>query len=463
MKKTILSLLTSILICGCTVGPNYNKPETPTPKKWAEPLPDTISTQPSQGVQWWQSFSDPILTELICRAENNNKDLLAAASRIKQSRYQLAIAKGLYYPNIDAVGSFSRSKVSDNTAYASGPTNLYSAGLDMSWEIDLFGKIKRSTQQAQANIEMTTENYHGLMVSMYADVATNYVELRAIEKRIKYALENIEIQKETLSLTQSRFDANLVSQLDVAQAKLNLYNTESTIPPLMMQKSQIQNRLATLLGLMPGEIDKIIQSDGEIPQTPAKISVGAPADLVRQRPDIRSAERKLVAQTAAIGVAKADLYPSLSITGNFSFQAGNIGNLDEWSSKSYSFGPAIGWNIFDGKRIKSNIALEKERLNEYLTSYQQSVLLALEEVEGAISAYVQEKLRNDSLSKSVEAARMSVELANNQYRSGLTDFQNVLDMQRTLSEQQDRLAQSEGLVVENIITIYKALGGGWSE
>jgi NodT family efflux transporter outer membrane factor (OMF) lipoprotein len=270
------------------------------------------------------------------------------------------------------------------------------------------------------------------------------------------------IQKESLKLTQDRLAAGLVPELDVQQATLNLANTESVVPALRSERTQTINRLSVLLGQPPGQLDEELMRPAAIPDVPQEAIVGLPAELLRQRPDIRRAERNLASQTARIGVATAELYPAFSLSGTFALEAQQFSDLADWASRTWGFGAGFRWNIFDGNRIRSSIQFEEARTEEAFTQYEKTILLALEEVEDAMVAFQQEQVRLEALERSVAAAKQSVKLADSLYRSGLTDFQNVLDMQRSLSEQQDKFAESEGFVSQNLVLVYKALGGGWS-
>ncbi|MHC4594363.1 MAG: efflux transporter outer membrane subunit [Planctomycetota bacterium] len=340
--------------------------------------------------------------------------------------------------------------------------SYHSAGFDSSWEIDLFGGIKRSVESSQAFLEASIEDYHDVMITLYAEIARNYVELRTTQTRIRFAVQNIHSQRETLRLTEDRFKAGIAPELDVTQAMQNLANTESEVPSLRSAETQATNRIAVLLGEFPQTPQDELQTDRPIPIPSKSIQVGLPADLLRRRPDIRQAERQLAAQTAKIGVATADLYPSFSLTGTFHLEALELSNMGDLSSRAYSFGPSLRWNIFDGNRIRNSIRIEEARTEQARVRYERKVLSAVEEVENAITAYMQESQRLRALERSNAASEKSVELVQSLYKNGLTDFQNVLDMQRTLFLQQDKLATSQGQVGLNLIRIYKSLGGGWS-
>ncbi len=298
---------------------------------------------------------------------------------------------------------------------------------------------------------------------LYAEVSTNYVEVRALQDRIKYVRGNIETQRKSLQLTKDRFDAGLAPDLDVQQAELNLARTESTLPSLQMRLVQTINRLGVLLGEHPDALHDQLVKPSSIPKPSEQITVGLPIGLLRQRPDIRQAERELAAQTALIGVAKADLYPSFSLFGTFEVAANDFSDVFSYSkSRMHSFGPSFTWNIFDGGRVRNQIKAEDARTEQALVRYEQIVLDALEDVENAMISYIQEEVRRSALERSVKAARKSTDLVRTLYISGLTDFQNVQEMERFQFEQEDQFAESEGMVIQNLISIYRSLGGGWN-
>lgn len=467
--KTILLLLIEVilLVQGCRVGPDYKAPETTVPDAWSQQLTEGLTQGQANLQTWWLALNDPILNRLLEEAAVGNLDLQTAVSRIRQARSQLGIATGQYYPEIDAAGFYSRERVSENrfsapTAGLIDATDLYNTGIDAFWEIDVFGRIARSVEASQAFWEATIENYRDVLVILYADTAFNYIEVRSLQARISYALENIKIQKETLQLTQDRYDAGLVPELDVHQARLNLADTQSVVPQLREQETAALNRLSILVGRPPGQLEEDLLKAAPIPPAPEELMVGLPAELLRQRPDIRQAERLLAAQTAQIGVATADLYPTFSLGGTFALEAHQFDDLGDWDSRTWGLGPAFRWNLFEGGRIRNNIRLEEERSQEVFLQYQQAILLALEEVENAMVSYKEEIIRLEALDRSVVSAQKSVQLVTELYQEGLTNFQNVLDTQRSLTQQQDKLAQSRGKVTQNMVEIYRTLGGGWS-
>jgi NodT family efflux transporter outer membrane factor (OMF) lipoprotein len=457
------AVLLLLAATGCTVGPDYERPGMELPSQWsgidAAGTPDAKMLQ-----QWWTTFDDPILASLIERVDAGNLDLRSAVARIDQARALRAYAGGENLPSVDAAGSYNRSRSSGNgLGVLPGENSLFSAGFDAFWELDLFGRIRRSVESAQAALEQSVEDYRDVRVSLYAEVARNYMELRTTQARLEYARANVEIQRKTLTLTQNRYEAEIAPELDVAQARLNLANTVSEIPSLRIVESAAINRLAVLAGTTPHSLREELITAAPLPQIQGLPTVGLPAELLRRRPDIRSAERALAAQTARIGLAEAQRYPSFSLSGTLGLQAAHFSEMGDWDSRMFAFGPAVRWNLFDGNRLRSLVAVEEARTRQLAAAYEATVLGAVEEVENALVGFVQEQQRAVALRRSVDAARQSVGMVETLYRSGLTNFQNVLDAQRSLSQQEDRLAISEGLIFQQTIALYKALGGGWEE
>ncbi|MGD8868411.1 MAG: efflux transporter outer membrane subunit, partial [Gemmatimonadales bacterium] len=401
-----------------------------------------------------------------------NLDLRIAVARVAEARALRGIAKGDFFPNLVLDGAYSYTEISENSPVgqvivgAGGtvePTEQWQASAGSFWEIDLFGRIRRRTEAATAQFEATIEDYRDVLVSLYAEVALNYIDVRSLQTRLDFARNNVAAQRESLELTRDRFDAGLTSALDVAQAEQNLAQTESTIPALESGLNAALNRLAVLLGEQPGALhDELLADAGTIPAEPPDIVSGVPADVLRRRPDVRRAERLLAAQTARIGVAKADLYPTFSISGFVEAVAGSVSSLFESESGGWGIIPGFRWDLFQGGKIRNNIRAEEARTQQALYGYQQTILLALEEVEDALVAYDRERVRRERLREAADASQRAVDLVRTQYISGLTNFQNVLDTQRSLFQQQDLLAESEGRVVQNLIVLNRALGGGWS-
>jgi NodT family efflux transporter outer membrane factor (OMF) lipoprotein len=454
------------LALGCAVGPDYEAPEPELPDAWHLELTRGLESGDADLRTWWTALDDPVLNGLIGRAGQGNLNLRVSLARVMEARAARGVARGEWFPSADASGSYLERQATDDLAALVSPDGgrnfeTYDLGVDASWEIDVFGRIRRSTESAQADLMASVEDYRDVLVVLYADVASNYVELRALQERLHYAVSNAEAQRETMQLTIDRNRAGLAADLDVRQAELNLATTESFIPSLKRAIGQTIHLLGVLLGEAPAALYAELQEPTPIPALPERITVGLPANLLRQRPDVRSAERQLAAQTARVGVATADLYPRFSLVGTFALSAVNAAEFFTKGSTTYGVGPTMQWNLFNGGRIRNLIRAEDARTEQALARYEQVVLVALQDVEDAILSYEQEEERRAALERSVIAAQESVDLVKTLYRTGLTNFQNVLDMERSLTQQQDQLAESEGLVVQSLIRLYRALGGGW--
>jgi NodT family efflux transporter outer membrane factor (OMF) lipoprotein len=457
--------LLSLALSGCiTVGPDYAPPEPDVPDRWHQELAEGFVEGETNLHSWWRTLDDPVLDGLIERAAAGNLDLQGAFARIQEARALRGIATGERFPDVNASGSAVRNRLSEGTNEFVPPgrsrtDNTYAVGLDANWEIDLWGRIRRSVEAADAGVDAAFEDYRDVLVLLYAEVALTYIDIRSLQARIRYAEDNRELQADTVRLTRARFDAGISPELDVRQAELNLATTSASIPVLEAGLARSMHRLAVLLGEHPGALHDDLVDPRPIPDPPVEVAVGIPADLARQRPDIRRAERELASQTALVGVATADLYPRFSLTGTFGFEA--YSSLFRAGNQAWSLGIPLFWNLFDGGRVRNRIRAEDARTQQALVAYERTVLLALEEVENSMVSYLRERVRRQELAKAVEAARKSVELVKTLYTTGLTDFQNVLDSERSLAVRQDELAASEGEVVRNLVSLYRALGGGW--
>jgi NodT family efflux transporter outer membrane factor (OMF) lipoprotein len=445
------------------VGPDYVKPETATPDQWQTELRDGLRSQPMDAetlAKWWQTLNDPVLTNLIEQAVTSNLDIRAAAARLREARARRGISGADRFPSIGASGSATKNRSSESTGNGI-ERNLYSIGFDASWEIDVFGGVRRSIEEADANVAASQEDMHDVLVSLTAEVALNYVEVRSYQTRLSIAKENQDAQEETFRLVQNRYDAGLAAQLEVEQSRYNLESTRAEIPSLNTGLEQAKNRLAVLLGQQPGNLPQKVVEKRPIPVTPMELAVGVPADTLRRRPDVRRAEWELAAQTASIGVATAELYPKFNLLGSIGLESLSVDNLFNSSYRTYSIGPTFSWRIFEAGRIRQQIEVETALQEQALIQYEAAILTALEDVENALVAYADEQVRRDALVQASAAAERAVSQARNQYQAGLTDFQNVLDSQRSLLAYQDQLAVSDGTVTSNLVRLYKALGGGW--
>jgi len=471
IRSGLLSMGVVLLVLqGCAaVGPNYQPPEIETPDAWTEKVVEQLAEAPHSALQsWWTVFDDPVLNDLIERCRAENLDLKVALSRVRESRAMLALAGGARLPIADVGATAARNQESDD-----GPLqqvappdgfkgqNLFQVSVDASWEIDVFGRVRRTIEAAGAGYEASIEDYRDVLVTLYAEVAMAYVDVRAMQQRIAFTRSNARLQGDSLAIAQDRFDSGIVSRLDVVQAQSNLASTLATIPSLELSLNQALNRLAVLLGQHAGSLQSEFQQLEPLPNPVESIGAGVPADVLRQRPDIRRAERLLAAQTAEIGVATADLYPSFSLSGMFGFQSRSLSNLLDSSSITYGLGLPVQWNVFSGGRVRDNIEIQSERAQQLLLQYENKVLKAVEEVENAIIALDLGETRLQHLQDAVTATAQAVDLVQVQYDTGLTDFNNVLVTQRDLAYQQDQAVAGQAQILADLISLYKALGGGW--
>jgi len=459
------AVLAILILAGCaTVGPDYVPPDTPVSQAWHTQLKGGLTTEemdPKNLAAWWTKLNDPELSGLIDRAVAGNLDLKKAWARVREARARRGLANADLFPTLDAAGSATWSRRSKD-AGTGKTSDLYSASFDAGWELDIFGGVRRSVEAAGADLRATQEDLRNVLVSLLAEVALNYIDVRTSQVRIAVAEANLEAQVETYQLTQWRYEAGLSDELAVQQARYNLENTRSLIPALRTGLEEAMNRIAVLLGEQPGKVHTELEKRVPIPVTPLKVAVGVPADVLRRRPDVRQAERELAAQTARIGVATADLYPKFTLSGSIGLEALSLSNLSSSGAWSLSGGPRITWAIFKGGAIRQNIEVQSALQEQALIQYEATVLGALEEVENALVAYSEVQQRRDHLLRATQAAEEAVRLAQEKFQAGLTDFNNVLDAQRSLLSFQEQLAQSEGTVTSNLVRLYKALGGGWT-
>ncbi len=465
-----------VVISGCTmVGPDYVKPTAPEPSDWLGTENAEFKSSEADLTQWWSVFNDPVLTRLVESAYRQNLPLQVAGVRILEARAQLGIAFGFQYPQQQQAGASASvnqvSRYAPNAAMSDRYFFDYQTSLDAVWELDFWGKFRRAVQAGVANLEATIADYDNILVSLTAEVASTYVALRTAEERFRVTQENIKLQQRSLEIAQVRFDAGAVTELDVVQARALLRGTEATLPPLERTVRQAKNALAILLGKLPGEIDAMLEGEGRIPKVPAEVAVGIPTELLRRRPDIRSAERQLAAQSAQIGVAKAELFPAFSLFGTIGFQTAdktgvqsNNADIGDWfKSKSftYSAGPAVQWNILNYGQITNQVRVEDAVFQELAINYENTVLTAVQEVEDAMVSFLKTQQTVELLADAVQALKRSVELSMIQYREGLVDYQRVIDTQRDLVGQEDNLVATTGDVDLSLVSMYKALGGGW--
>lgn len=452
------------LFAGCAaVGPDYVPPEIATAPAWNTSIQDGMTAEAnSQNLAaWWNTFNDPQLSVLIERAVAQNRELKEARARIREARARKGVSRAGLYPTLDASGSAGRSHGSEETG-AGATRSLYVTGLDAGWELDLFGGVRRSVEAAEADLQASQDDLRDVLVSLLSEVALNYVDVRAYQARLNVAENNLKSQSETFELTSWRQQAGLSDELAVQQARYNLESTRSRIPVLRTGLEEAKNNLAVLLGEQPGKIHGELEKRKPVPEAPKTIAVGVPADVLRQRPDVRRSERQLAAQTARIGVAKAELYPKFTLTGSIGLEAFSADSLFSSGNRTTSGSAGISWRIFDAGAVRRNIEAQSAIQEQYLFAYESAIMNSLKEVENAITAYAEEEKRRQTLREAVTAAQQAEDLAGYEYRSGLGDFSDVLEAQRSLLTFQDELAQSDGTVVSNLIRLYKTLGGGWT-
>ena len=464
-----LPMVMILTLSGCTVGPHYRQPKAEMPVQWSEASPSETAPVSVDIGRWWNVFKDPELDSLVERAVENNKDLKIAGARVREARAQRSFVAADAYPSVNTSAAYARSRSSENAVPSSSGrggspmegNDLFQFGFDAGWEIDVFGRVRRTVEAAEADIESFEENRRDVLVTLLSEVARNYLEVRGSQLRLFIARKNIEGQRQTVQLTQDRFTAGLSSELNVAQARAQLASTEAQIPALESVERQTIHQIGVLLGLDPGALlDELIKA-APIPASPPEVPVGLPSDLLRRRPDVRRAERQLVAATARIGVATADLFPRFSLTGSIGQQSLSVSDLATSGSTFWSVGPTIQWPLFDAGRIRANIRVQDARQEQALVTYEKAVLTSLQDVENALVAYSREQVSRRSLALAVDANRRAYEIANELYSKGLVDFLNVLDTERSLYQSEDLLAQSDQRIATNLVALFKALGGGW--
>jgi NodT family efflux transporter outer membrane factor (OMF) lipoprotein len=482
-------LLSLLLLGGCTtLGPDFTAPGWKGAASWfgagnpRAPVSETVEAPIDP--DWWTLFKDPTLTALEQRVANENLDVSIAAVRIEESRaqYDNAVAAGI--PNHNGNASYTRQKASNVGVFANAPSPLgasgisggsagglashrlnafdaYQVGFDASWELDLWGKIRRSVESAGAVAKATEEARRGVLLTNLAEVARDYITLRGVQTELRIARDNARIAQDSLKLTQQRAAGGMTTNLDVANAAAQLSTTLAQIPSLEQQEAQLINAVSLLLGMPPNGLRAELQTPGAVPPVPPRVPVGLPSELARRRPDVREAEARLHAATANIGVARAAFYPSVTLSGSLGLQAIQFAPMFGWNARQYAFGPGISVPIFENGQLKATLHLNEAQQKEAVLNYQKTVLTALHEVDNALTAYRSEQARRQLLIDAVTESRQALDLARQRYAQGVTDFLTVLDTQRTLLVTELQLADSTTTVSNNLVALYKVLGGGW--
>lgn len=459
---------------GCTVGPNFTRPEADLARVWSAKDDQRIATQTAVGGVWWKGFNDPVLDRLVDLAFKQSLPLQVSGLRIMEARARLGIATGQQYPQFQvATGSLTAVGLSENsTSVVTGNVSgvdrnflSYQVGFDAAWEMDFWGKYRRGVEAEVANLLGAEFEYYNSLVTLTAEVARTYVVIRTFEVLIAQANENVRLQEEGLKIAESRFRNGATSELDPSQAASLLESTRATVPQLQLGLQQARNALGTLLGQTTGTVEALLSGPAQLPRAPAKVAISVPAEMLRRRPDIRRAELAAAAQSARIGVAKAELYPSFTLFGSVGLEASTAAaaspNLFSSGALYYSVGPRIHFPFFNYGRIKNQVRVEDARFEQLLVAYRETVLRAAQEVEDALTGYLRSQEALVFGEGSVRASQRAVEIALVQYREGAVDYQRVLDAQRTLLEQQAVLTQTGSNVITHLIALYKALGGGW--
>jgi NodT family efflux transporter outer membrane factor (OMF) lipoprotein len=470
---------------GFKVGPNYQRPPAPVAQEWIEAQDPRVQARRPRNGEWWHVFRDPTLDALVATAYRDNLNLRAAGTRVLQARAQQAIAAGNIFPQTQqATGSYSRVALSHNTfnnpsAFSTlSPVppppgslvgNFYSdwtAGFNLSWELDFWGRFRRAIESANASLDASVENYDAALVTLLADVATNYVQYRVAQQRIKIARDNVRIQAALVALAEKQRDVGTATALDVEQLRTLLEQTRSTIPAFQITQGQANDALCVLLGLPPHDLEPDLGPGPElgeapIPNTPAWVAAGVPADLLRQRPDVRSAERQVAAQSARIGIAEADLYPTLFVNGTLGWEAADIRKLFDSNSFFGTITPQFRWNILNYGRIANNVRLEDIRTQELIATYQNRVLTAAQETQTALRGFLRSQEQAANLARASRAAKTATDVEEKLFSDIKADINRLFTLENTLVQQQDNLAVAQGNVALNLINVYRALGGGW--
>lgn len=460
-------LLCLIITAGCSVGPNHQPIKTDVPSAWVGAVP---SDKPESGLaNWWTVFDDPVLVILVERAIRENLDLKLAEARIRQARAARGVAVAGLGPKVNAGTSYQQSLSSQGrpglrTDSGGGDGAVYSqyqVGFDAAWELDIFGGTRRNVEAANADIQAAIEARRGVLVTLAAETAINYIDLRSFQQRLIIAQNHMKAQQKSAELTRRRFQSGFVSGLDTANADAQTATTAASIPLLEASARQSIYNLSLLIGQVPGNLITELSEPSFIPASVPRVPIGVPSDILRQRPDIRRAEAMARAATARIGVATAELYPKFTITGSAGFQNKDFNSWLDWVNRFWSFGPSVNWEVFNTGRTLSNIELRKALQEQSFIEYHQTVLNALREVENALISSSKEQERRSALSDAATANQKAVRLATQLYIQGQTDFLNVLQAQRSLYSSEDALVQNTRTMSTSLISLYKAVGGGW--
>ena len=432
------------------------------PEAWQENDSDFQQTLPVDD-QWWKNFNDPTLDSLIEVAVKQNYSVLMAVDRIAMAKANLRIQQGSYSPTLGLAAGWTRQQSSGHTSNLPQTITQYSdAALSMNWEIDVFGSIRNRVKAQKENFAASKEDYNAVMVSLCAQVASSYINMRELQQEVKVAQQNCRSQQTVVQITQKRYETGLVSKLDVAQAQSVYYSTKASLPMLEAGIIQYANSLAILLGLYPSDLQKIMETDASLPEYIEPVGVGLPANLLLRRPDVRAAERQVNALAASLGASKSDWWPKVFVKGSIGFASHDFDKLANHNSLTYEIAPTLTWNFFQGTQKIQATRLAKAQLDESIRQFNQTVLTSVQEVDNAMSSYKNSIKQIVALREVVNQGKQTLDLSLDLYKQGLTPFQNVLDAQRSLLTYQNQLTQAQGSSLLNLIQLYQSLGGGWN-
>jgi outer membrane protein, multidrug efflux system len=455
----------ALLACGCTaVGPDFKRPDVPWLEGWQGPSPpvETAPAQPSQSAQgdeWWRVFNDPALDSVVAEAQRSNPSVAVAGARIIEARAQLGVAGSSLYPQLQQLNGEALWVGEDPSNGPSTSYGSYGLSFDIAWEMDFWGKFRRGIEAADASYFSSIAQYDDVQVLVAAQAASFYTSIRTVEERLRFAEKNAALQKRSLEITERLFKSGNESELDVQQAKSLYLGTIATIPELEGTLRQTQNALNVLLARPPGPLPEMASGREQIPSAELDVIVDMPADLLRRRPDVRTAEMQLATQSALIGVSEAQLYPSIALIGTIGLSRTSLDTST--TTLNWAAGPSLAWNVFDYGRRANQVVVEDARFRQLYEVYQDTVLRAAREMDDAAVVFAKSRIQVELLDQAVQAAERSLAIATIQYREGLVDFERVLDSQRTLFDQQERLVTTRGGVTQSLISLYKAMGGGW--
>lgn len=459
--RLIVPMITAVLLSGCVVGPDYQTPILPMPANWSSEKP-TKSVQPAQLSQWWQRLRDPQLDTLVEEAVAGNLDVATAKAKIREARASYRQSAGTLLPSVDGSGSVTRNKSAETTAGTNSIYAEYQSGFDASWELDLFGANRRGVEAARYGVDAAQEELRSTLLTLVGDVASYYTQARGYQARIALARRSAVSQRQTAELTRTMALAGSATAADVAKAMGQAASTEAAVPTLEASYAEAVHRLSVLTGRPPATLAERLKRSKPIPSPRLPMPTGIPADILLSRPDVRMAERQYAQYTAKVGQAEAARYPSVSLTGNISTAALNLGDLGKNSSIGWSFGPSLSVPLFNAGQLQAAADVARAQRDQYFIAYRASVLTALEDVENALVLMAQERIRISKLASSAKSYGEAANLEGTLYKAGETSLLDVLDAQRSLYSAEDSLLQSRVLLATNYIALNKALGGGWN-